>query len=137
MISQLEAGRVPWVQPWGSAAVKAPLSIPKNAATGRRYSGTNVLILWGSVVEHGFAVQSWLTFHQARGLGGNVRKAEHGATVVYANRFTPDDEKRRAQETDEKAPSIPFLKRFAVFNVAQCEGLPDELSAAASPADRG
>jgi antirestriction protein ArdC len=37
---------VPWVQPWGTAAAKAPLEMPKNAATQRRYSGINVLILW-------------------------------------------------------------------------------------------
>jgi antirestriction protein ArdC len=52
IISQLETGCVPWVQPWGAAAVKAPLAIPKNAATGRCYSGINILILWGAVVEH-------------------------------------------------------------------------------------
>ena len=37
IIAELEAGRVPWVQPWGTAAAKAPLGMPKNAATGRRY----------------------------------------------------------------------------------------------------
>ena len=38
IIAELEAGRVPWVQPWGTAAVKAPLAMPCNAATQRRYS---------------------------------------------------------------------------------------------------
>jgi antirestriction protein ArdC len=99
--------------------------------------GINVLILWGAVVEHGFPVQSWLTFRQALGLGGHVRKGEHGTTVVYADRFTPDDEKKRSQETGEKPQSIPFLKRFTVFNVVQCEGLPDDLTTAAPPAEAG
>jgi antirestriction protein ArdC len=72
IIAELEAGRVPWVQPWGTAAAKAPLAMPKNATTGRNYSGINVLILWGSVIEHGFPVQGWLTFRQALSLGGNV-----------------------------------------------------------------
>ena len=54
-------------------------------------SGINVLILWGAVIEHGFPAQSWLTFRQALSLGGNVRKGEHGTTVVYADRFVPDD----------------------------------------------
>jgi len=35
-------------------------------------------------------VQDWVTFRQALGLGGNVRKGEHGTTVVYADRFIPD-----------------------------------------------
>ena len=137
IIAELEAGRVPWVQPWGTAAAKAPLAMPKNAATGRQYSGINVLILWGAVIEHGFPAQSWLTFRQALSLGGNVRKGEHGTTVVYADRFVPDDEKRRARETGEEAAAIPFLKRFTVFNAAQCENLPAEVAAVAPPPPPG
>lgn len=137
IIAELEAGRVPWLQPWGTAAAKAPLAMPKNARTGRFYSGINVLILWGSVIEHGFPVQGWLTFRQALGLGGNVRKGEHGTTVAYADRFIPDDEKKRARETGEEAQAIPFLKRFTVFNLAQCEGLPENLVVAAPPPEPG
>lgn len=99
IIAELLAGRLPWVQPWGSAGVQAPLAMPKNAATGRAYSGINVLILWGAVVEHNFESQSWLTFHQALSLGGHVHKGEKGTTVVYADRFIPDDERQRARGT--------------------------------------
>lgn len=137
IIGELEAGRVPWVQPWGTAAAKAPLAMPRNAAIGRHYSGINVLILWGAVVEHGFPGQSWLTFRQALALGGNVRKGERGTTVVYADRFVPDDEKRRARETGEDAQAIPFLKRFTVFNAAQCENLPDDIAIVAPPPPPG
>jgi antirestriction protein ArdC len=69
IIAELEAGRVPWVQPWGTAAAKASLTMPKNAATHRHYSGLNVLILWGAVIERRFSTQNWLTFRQALGLG--------------------------------------------------------------------
>ena len=137
IIAELEAGRVPWVQPWGTAAAKAPLGLPQNAATGRRYSGINVLLLWGAVVERGFGGQSWLTFRQALSLGGNVRKGERGTTVVYADRFVPEDEKRRAAETGEDAQAIPFLKRFTVFNTDQCENLPDDVATAAPPVPQG
>jgi len=137
IIGELEAGCVPWVQPWGTTAAKAPLAMPKNAATGRFYSGINVLILWDSVIKHSFPVQGWATFLQALALGGNVRKGERGTTVVYADRFVPDDEKKRAQETGEEAQAIPFLKRFTVFNLAQCEGLPENLVVAAPPPEPG
>jgi antirestriction protein ArdC len=128
IIAELEAGAVPWVQPWGTTAAKAPLGMPKNVATGHHYCGINVLILWGAVIENGFPAQSWLTFRQARSLGGNVRRGEHGTTVVYADRFIPEDEKTRAVETGEEPRTIPFLKRFTVFNLAQCESLPDEIA---------
>ncbi|HEY1246224.1 MAG TPA: zincin-like metallopeptidase domain-containing protein [Hyphomicrobiaceae bacterium] len=125
IIAELEAGRLPWVQPWASSGVRAPLGMPKNGATGRAYSGINVLILWAAVVEHGFSTQTWLTFKQALGLGGNVRKGERGTAVVYADRFVPDDVRHRAYERGVKPRAIPFLKRFTVFNAEQCEGLPD------------
>ena len=115
IIAELEAGRLPWLQPW--AASGAPLGLPKNAATNRPYSGINVLLLWGAVAEHGFSAQSWLTFRQALSLNGHVRAGEHGTTVVYADRFIPEDVRERARETGEMSSAIPFLKRFTVFNV--------------------
>ncbi|WP_421951726.1 ArdC family protein [Pelagibacterium sp.] len=137
IIAELEAGRVPWVQPWGTAAAKAPLGLPQNASTGRTYSGINVLLLWGAVIERGFSGQSWLTFRQALSMGGNVRKGERGTTVVYADRFVPEDEKRRARETGQDAQAIPFLKRFTVFNTDQCENLPENVATAAPPVPTG
>lgn len=137
IIAEIEEGRLPWVQPWGRATTQAPLGLPKNAATSRAYSGINILILWGAVVQHGFPGQGWLTFRQALSLGGNVRKGERGTTVVYADRFTPEDEKRRAQETGEEPGKIAFLKRFTVFNTAQCDGLPEDIAVAAPPPPPG
>jgi len=137
IIAELEAGRIPWVQPWGTAAANAPLAMPQNAVTRRRYSGINVLILWGAVIERGFSGQSWLTFRQAVSLGGNVRKGERGTAVVYADRFVPDDERRRAAETGQEAQAIPFLKRFTVFSTDQCEGLPHNVASIAPPPPPG
>jgi antirestriction protein ArdC len=137
IIAELQQGRVPWVQPWGAAATKAQLAMPKNASTSRTYSGINVLILWGAVIQHGFSGQSWLTFRQALALGGHVRKGERGTTVVYADRFVPDDAKQRAAESGGEARAIPFLKRFTVFNTDQCDGLPEEIATIAPPPPPG
>jgi antirestriction protein ArdC len=133
IIAELEAGHVPWVQPWEAAAAKASLAMPKNAATGRQYSGVNVLILWIAVRERRFSGQRWLTYRQALAMGGHIRKGERGTTVVYADRFVPPDEKRRAYETGEEAQAVPFLKRFTVFNTDQCGALPAEMATAAPP----
>jgi len=63
IIAELEAGRFPWVQPWATAGAPgrpdgdgsaASPGLPRNALTARRYSGVNVLILWGAVIEHGY-----------------------------------------------------------------------------------
>jgi antirestriction protein ArdC len=132
IIAELEQGRVPWVQPWNAAA---PLGLPKNAATGRRYSGINVLILWIAGMERGFTTHNWLTFRQALKLGGHVRKGEKGTTAVFADRFIPYRERQRATQAGENPEAIPFLKRFTVFNADQCEGLPPEISPPPAPSD--
>lgn len=137
IIAELEAGRLPWVQPWGASGAGAAVGLPKNAATGRRYSGINVLILWGAVIERGYSGQAWLTFRQALGLGGNVRKGERGTTVVYADRFIPEAERERADRDGDEPSAIPFLKRFTVFNTDQCEGLPDAVASTAPPVPEG
>jgi antirestriction protein ArdC len=133
IIAQLETDVFPWVQPWSSAA--AGIGLPRNAVSGRPYSGINVLILWGAVIESGFASQDWLTFRQALAAGGSVRKGERGQTIFYADRFTPKDEHEqgRNDRDAEAVRSIPFLKRFTVFNVAQCEGLPERFTTAPAP----
>ncbi|MDQ0248798.1 antirestriction protein ArdC [Sphingomonas kyeonggiensis] len=127
VIAELEQGRLPWVQPWDSAACGC--TMPHNAGTGRRYSGINILILWAAVIEGGYASQRWLTYRQAKALGGNVRKGERGTTICYADRFTPKVEAERAQSEEREARQLAFLKRFTVFNIDQCEGLPDKVTA--------
>lgn len=122
IIARLEQGCVAWVQPWGG--VPAPLGLPRNATTGRPYSGINILILWCAVTERGFTAQKWLTFRQALKLGAHVRKGETGTTVVYADRFIPYRERTRAAKAGDEPDAIPFLKRFTVFNADQCEDLP-------------
>jgi antirestriction protein ArdC len=105
--------------------------MPQNAATRRRYGGINILILLGAAVERGFSGQSWLTFRQALSLGGCVRKGERGTTVVYADRFVPAEEMKRASTVGDEARAIPFLKRFTVFNTDQCDGLSADASSIA------
>lgn len=133
IIAQLEEGVFPWVRPWSKAA--ATPGLPRNAVTGRAYSGINVLILWGAVIEGGYPSQNWLTFRQALAAGGAVRKGERGRTVFYADRFVPKGERegRDSSEPGERLRGIAFLKRFTVFNVAQCEGLPEGLVTAPAP----
>lgn len=134
IIAELEAGTVPWVQPWGKVDGAPACGLPQNGATGRAYSGINILLLWGAAIERGFTTGSWLTFKQAQELGGSVRKGERGTSIVYADRFTPRDQSAGEAKgaSGEDAREVWFLKRYTVFNADQCEGLPDTLTAAAA-----
>ena len=127
VIAELEKGCVPWVRPWDQS--KSGLAMPQNAISGRHYSGINILILWDAVITRDFGSHRWLTLRQANAIGGQVRKGERGTTVCYADRFIPKAEQQRAVEQGDSPSTVPFLKRFTVFNVEQCDGIPDAVGA--------
>ena len=136
IIAQLEAGIIPWVQPWkAGAASRHNVSLPHNAVTGRAYSGVNVLLLWCEGAAKGYTSHGWLTYKQAEAAGGHVCKGERGTLVVYADRFIPKGEAAKAAEENRTARPIHFLKGFTVFNRDQCEGLPE--AAGSDNAKRG
>lgn len=124
VIKQLEKGAVPWVQPWGCPDINTPLGMPTNGETGRRYSGVNILLLWGAAIDTQRTTQTWLTYRQAQKLGAQVRKGERGTAICYAETFTPKAEAERAAQDGDTAQKIGYLKRYTVFNADQCEGLP-------------
>src|SRR5947208_143454 len=62
-----------------------------------------------------------MTVKQPLALGAHVRKGEHGAMVVYADRFTRTETDADGNGVERE---IPFLKAYTVFNVAQIESLP-------------
>lgn len=126
IVDELEQGTAPWVKPWTGGEG----GMPFNATSQRRYSGVNVLLLWGEAFRKGYRHHGWLTFKQARALGGHVKKGEHGCHVVYASSFTKHEQQENGEEEDRK---IPFLKSYTVFNVAQTEGLPASMYAVAEP----
>ncbi len=57
----------------------------------------------------------WLTFRQAKGLGGHVRKGEKSCPVVFWKWL--EKENRDTGKTER----IPLLRYYAVFNALQCE----------------
>jgi antirestriction protein ArdC len=103
--AELEAGRLPWVQPWESA--KASIGMPYNAISNRRYSGINILTLWDAIISRDLTSHAFLAFRQAIALGGNVRRGEQGIGVIYTRRLVPREEQRRA-DTEAASPRAAF-----------------------------
>ena len=134
VIADLEAGTVPWVKPWQGGG-GAGLGLPENAATGRAYSGINILLLWAAAMTHGRSCHVWLTYRQAQGLGAQVRKGERGTTIVHAGSFTPQAEREKAQTEGGNAREIRYLKRYTVFHVDQVDGLEGFAPALPEPVD--
>src|SRR5665213_2077110 len=130
IIADLEQGVHPWFKPWSAENTTGRIVRPLRAS-GEPYKGINVLMLWGEAVASGYACPVWMTYKQASEFGGQVRKGERGALVVYADRM------RRSETTDsgeEVEREIPFMKGYTVFNAEQVDGLPEHFTAAPSPA---
>ncbi len=121
IIRDLEQGARSWTKPWTTTS-KDSDSIRPLRHDGTPYRGINVLILWSEAIEHGYASPTWMTYRQAQALGAQVRKGEHGATVVYAKTIERvDDDLTTGDETVRR---IPMLRAYTVFNTDQIDGLP-------------
>jgi antirestriction protein ArdC len=129
ILADLESGVRPWTKPWSAEHLAGRISRPLRA-TGEAYRGINVLLLWAEALARDYTAPIWITFRQALALGAHVRKGEHGATVVYANRITRSEGGDDGQDVERQ---IPFLKAYTVFNVEQVEGLPAPYYATPEP----
>lgn len=73
----------------------------------------------------GFASARWYTFHQAKTLGGFVRKGEKGTQVVFWQfidaKGGADDAEGDADAGKTRHRKIPLLKCYTVFNAEQIE----------------
>lgn len=112
VIALLQQGTVPWHQPWSGGG-----QAPQNFVSRKPYRGVNVFLLHSMRYESPF----WLTFKQAQGLGGNVRKGEKACPVVFWKWLDVDE-----RDESGKAKRVPMLRYYSVFNVAQCDGVPSE-----------
>jgi antirestriction protein ArdC len=121
ILADLEKGELTWRKPWNSdnfaGQVMRPLrwnDIP--------YTGINTLMLWATAAEQGYSSRYWMTFKQATDLKANVRKGEKGTQIVYADKFTKEEQ---GIDGEMKTSQIPFLKCYTVFNASQIDGLSD------------
>ena len=129
IVGELERGVRPWLKPWNAENAAGRITRPLRH-NGQPYNGVNILMLWASAEIAGYACPFWLTFQQARELGGHVRKGQHGSPVVYASTFK---KKEQTEDGSETEADIPFLKEYTVFNAEQCEGLPKHYYTLAEP----
>ena len=120
IIAELKNGVRPWVKPWSETP---GLNVPANAVSGRPYSGINTLLLWAAH-RHDWQPR-FLTFKQALEAGGHVRKGEHGFHVVFVKDWIRHSAAEGEEETEHHTR---FLKHYTVFNIAQCDELPDRLT---------
>ncbi len=121
ILAHLENGVIPWQKPWRAGEA----FWPKNMVSGKRYNGINAFLLAMTDFKSPF----FLTFKQARDLGGTIKKGSKGLPVIYCNKVQGKEADAEKGETESRGYS--FLRYYTVFNIEQTEGI--EIPAAASP----
>jgi len=114
IIAALEKGTVPWRKPWKDANGE----MPKNLATNRPYRGINILLL----LMAGYEQNLFLTFKQAKELGAKIKDGEKANMVVFWKQIEKNEVEKEEAQTDEKKL---MLRYYSVFNIAQCENIPE------------
>lgn len=111
VIAKLEAGNNgSWRKTW---ACFTDHGLPTRA-NGEHYKGINLFILMLSAKS----TRHWMTFKQAKELGGCVRKGERSTTVIFYKQIEIQD---KLTGEDKK---IPIMRAYAVFNADQIDDLP-------------
>ena len=63
----------------------------------------------------------WASYRQWQAIGGQVRRGEHGATIVFYRKIEPAGDTQRSLEDDQ--PDRRFVARAShVFNAEQVDG---------------
>ena len=106
---------------------------PHNAFSGHIYKGINAVLLSLKAMMKEYKFGRWMTYLQLEKLGGNV-KGVNGTTVINygwsyrdeKNNKIPEKVYLKLKELGKEVKAIPYLKKFAVWNVDEIKGLPEK-----------
>lgn len=120
IIEGIQNENLNWEKVWN------PVNAPKNHFSNRPYLGFNALYLAYIVQKKQYSAPYFLSFKQAKDLGGNVRKGEKGYTVVFwkISKFVKGEVKDETTGDSQllfERKFTPFI--WTVFNIDQVDGI--------------
>lgn len=132
ILEQLYNGVAPWRMTWDDK--NAFPGVPANASTMRPYSGINFFLL--SFLGGSYQFPYYMTINQVNNAGGSVKKGAKSKIVTYfMMKYTIErggkkvtiKEHEVSQYPKERVTSIPILRYYRVFNIADVEGIDFDL----------
>ncbi len=126
IITKLEEGTAPWRCSWNR------YGMAKNYVSGNTYRGINAFLM-NFFPSH--PIPYYLSFKQAKELGGHVKKGAKAEKVYFFKAYYKDadgnsisaERAAQLQASGGDYQFIPFLKSYSVFNVADVEGVEFEI----------
>jgi antirestriction protein ArdC len=111
--------------------------MPRNYATGDLYTGVNVPLLWIASAERRYPRNDWMTYLQLQELGAKLKDGSTGTGVmgIHFKMVARKGGKASlaAKPGTGEGDLFPAMKPFWVFNVAQIDGLPEEVNEESQP----
>ena len=115
---------------------------PINPISGTKYKGVNIFYLSFIADKRGYSQNRWATWNQIKEQGGRVKEdqAKKFTRVSFFSFMFKDKNGKNVtakiqeilkcgSEIPEGTQSIPYDKYYRVYNLDQCEGLPESLYA--------
>lgn len=131
LLNGIKAKGLEWFKPWKNA--NGLIETPINRTSGKPYHGMNVFFLNAHMDFYGYESNEWLTYKQAQGLGGQVRKGEKSVQVYFwkvgvvstqSNKYyNSESDALKAGEPKDKLKKTFTLRTYRVFNITQCDDI--------------
>jgi len=124
VVESLKAGRIAWQRPWVGG------TMPQNYISKNPYRGINLWITFFAPYESPY----WVSFKQAKKLGGNVKQGEKGTKITFwkpiVKKLWNDDGTPKLNKLGKQmVDTFLVLKHHTIFNAEQCEGIDFEVPA--------
>lgn len=120
ILEKLEQGKLPWTARW------TDFGPPRNYVSKKPYRGINNILL----SNLGYEYPLYLTFKQAKDLGGRIRKGAKAVPVIYWKILKYDNssnQENAASQDKTSIKTIPLLRYYSVFNITDVEGITPKL----------
>ncbi len=134
LIDQFEQESAAWTKAWQDKSHCK--SLPGNVATGKLYRGINMIYLATLAKNHGYVDNRWGTYRQVQSVGGQVRRGERGAPIIFwetKRKLAVRDDRGKPVRDTEGNPVYrvvdrqhPVIRHSTVFNALQCDGVPNQ-----------
>lgn len=129
IIAEARAGSAPWLRNWSRAEIGS--FTPRNAVTGRPYTGKNAIYLAVVMLSLGLTDGRFCTFKQAKDSGWKIRKGAKSVGVTYYGTHKPKPKAGAEVATgdgkdggDVEERAYRFVSVANVFHASDVDGMP-------------
>jgi len=122
ILAAMENGIIPWRKPFKTSFSPIPI----NFSTMKVYRGINVFLLNLACLQFGYPKNAWLTFKQAKGMGGYVKKGQSSETILFWKSIAINEKNISQEDESELIKKVYIARTYNVFNIDQCGGIDED-----------